>query len=83
MTDKNLENLLLLVILVKLFSRFQTITMNSAIATYCSVLPGLDSFFRSLSVADVDSCVVVESAFPEVERCSEEKVATVDSSGYL
>lgn len=38
------------------------------------VLDGLKAFIRPLSVADVDSCVVVESAFPEQERCSIEKV---------
>ena len=37
-------------------------------------LNGLKAFIRSLSVADVDSCVIVESAFPEQERCSKEKV---------
>lgn len=36
-------------------------------------LDGLKAFIRPLSVADVDSCVVVESAFPVPERCSKEK----------
>lgn len=40
----------------------------------CSALSGLDFYLRPLSVADVKSCVIVESAFPEHERCSEEKV---------
>lgn len=37
-------------------------------------LDGLKAFIRPLSVVDVDSCVIVESAFPEQERCSKEKV---------
>lgn len=48
--------------------------------------PGLDNlkaFIRPLSVADVDSCVVVESAFPEQERCSNEKVNYKKVSVYL
>ncbi|KAB8071177.1 acyl-CoA N-acyltransferase [Aspergillus leporis] len=36
-------------------------------------LAGLNAFTRPLTAADVKSCVVVESAFPEHERCSEEK----------
>ncbi|KAJ5152708.1 uncharacterized protein N7482_009186 [Penicillium canariense] len=39
----------------------------------CPGLSGLNAFVRPLSVADVKSCVVVESTFPEHERCSEEK----------
>lgn len=58
-------------------------TMNLAVPTQCSALSGLNSFLRPLSVADVNSCVVVESAFPEHERCSEEKVAMFDSSSIL
>lgn len=37
-------------------------------------LAGLKAFTRPLSVEDVDSCVDVENAFPEQERCSKEKV---------
>ncbi|BCS18954.1 uncharacterized protein APUU_11782A [Aspergillus puulaauensis] len=33
----------------------------------------ITAFVRPLSVADVPSCVEVESAFPEPERCSREK----------
>ncbi|KAF9888607.1 hypothetical protein FE257_008539 [Aspergillus nanangensis] len=36
-------------------------------------LPGLNAFLRPLSVSDTKSCTTVESAFPEHERCSEEK----------
>ncbi|KAJ5165938.1 acyl-CoA N-acyltransferase [Penicillium capsulatum] len=36
-------------------------------------LAGLNAFARLLSVGDVDSCVDVENAFPEQERCSREK----------
>lgn len=37
-------------------------------------LAGLKAFVRPLAVGDVASCVDVESAFPEQERCSKEKV---------
>lgn len=37
-------------------------------------LAGSEAFIRTLSVADVDSCVRVESTFPEQERCSKDKV---------
>jgi hypothetical protein len=40
----------------------------------CPALDGLDFYLRPLSVADVKACVTVENAFPENERCSEEKV---------
>ncbi|RAL10733.1 GNAT family N-acetyltransferase [Aspergillus homomorphus CBS 101889] len=36
-------------------------------------LAGLSAFTRPLTIADLDSCVTVESAFPEQERCSREK----------
>lgn len=48
-----------------------------------SGLDNLKAFIRPLSVADVDSCVVVESAFPEQERCSNEKVNYKKVSVYL
>lgn len=38
---------------------------------------GLESLPAPSSIADVNSCVEVESAFPEHERFSEEKVDTV------
>ncbi|KAJ5604801.1 hypothetical protein N7510_009955 [Penicillium lagena] len=38
-----------------------------------AALSGLHAFVRPLSVADVKSCVEVENAFVEHERCSEEK----------
>ncbi|CAI7623812.1 unnamed protein product [Penicillium pancosmium] len=47
--------------------------MNLATPIKCSALSDLGSFLRPLSVADVDPCVIVESAFSESERCSEEK----------
>lgn len=53
--------------------------MNLGTPIQCSALSELGSFLRPLSVTDVDSCVIVESAFSESERCSEEKVATFDS----
>jgi hypothetical protein len=37
-------------------------------------LVGLKAFTRPLTVADLESCLVVESAFPPQERCSGEKV---------
>lgn len=40
----------------------------------CPGLSGLSAYMRPLTVADAKSCVVVESTFPEQERCSEEKV---------
>lgn len=40
----------------------------------CPGLTGLNAYVRPLSLADVKSCVAVESTFPEQERCSEEKV---------
>lgn len=40
----------------------------------CPGLAGLNAYIRPLSLADVKSCVAVESTFPEQERCSEEKV---------
>lgn len=40
----------------------------------CPGLTGLNAYIRPLSIADVKSCVAVESTFPEQERCSEEKV---------
>ncbi|KAH8429193.1 uncharacterized protein LDX57_006862 [Aspergillus melleus] len=36
-------------------------------------LAHLNSFTRTLTSADVKDCVTVESAFPEQERCSEQK----------
>ncbi|KAE8160793.1 hypothetical protein BDV40DRAFT_313587 [Aspergillus tamarii] len=36
-------------------------------------LAGLKAFVRPLDMSDLDSCVEVESAFPEQERCSREK----------
>ncbi|RAL11344.1 acyl-CoA N-acyltransferase [Aspergillus homomorphus CBS 101889] len=36
-------------------------------------LSGLKAFVRPLALSDLDSCVEVESAFPEQERCSREK----------
>ncbi|OQE29950.1 hypothetical protein PENSTE_c002G01303 [Penicillium steckii] len=36
-------------------------------------LTGREAYVRPLSVQDVKSCTTVESAFPEHERCSEEK----------
>ncbi|KAF7587833.1 hypothetical protein BBP40_006656 [Aspergillus hancockii] len=41
----------------------------------CLALAGLNPFTRPLTAADLRSCVTVESAFPEHERCSEEKFA--------
>lgn len=43
-------------------------------------LAGLNAFTRPLSPADVQSCVTVESAFPEHERCSQQKVPTLNYS---
>lgn len=40
-----------------------------------SPLDELHPFVQILSVADVDDCVHVESAFPENERCSREKAS--------
>lgn len=40
-----------------------------------SQLDDLHPFVQILSVADADDCVRVESAFPEHERCSKEKVS--------
>lgn len=37
-------------------------------------LAGLEAFVRPLAVVDLASCVDVEAAFPEQERCSKEKV---------
>lgn len=37
-------------------------------------LDELHPFVQLLSVSNVDDCVAVESAFPEAERCSREKV---------
>lgn len=37
-------------------------------------LRGLNAFTRTLTAQDVNNCVSVEQAFPEHERCSEEKV---------
>ena len=40
----------------------------------------LHPYVQSLSLADVDSCVALENtAFPEQERCSREKVSHVTS----
>ncbi|KAE8415276.1 acyl-CoA N-acyltransferase [Aspergillus pseudocaelatus] len=36
-------------------------------------LAGLTAFVRPLDLSDLDSCVEVESVFPEQERCSREK----------
>ena len=38
-------------------------------------LAGEKAYIRTLTVADVDNCVRVESAFPEQERCSRDKVS--------
>ena len=43
----------------------------------CPGLAGLNPYIRPLSLADVKSCVAVESTFPEQERCSEEKVQQI------
>ena len=43
-------------------------------------LAGLNAFTRPLSPTDVQSCVTVESAFPEHERCSQQKVPTLNCS---
>lgn len=53
---------------------FFTITLSQT--TNMTPLTGLAhaAFVRPLSIADLDSCVEVESAFPEHERCSREKV---------
>jgi hypothetical protein len=37
-------------------------------------LGNTNAFTRTLSIDDLKSCVIVESAFTEPERCSEEKV---------
>lgn len=39
-----------------------------------SKLNHLNPFVQSLSISNVDDCVAVESAFPEHERCSREKL---------
>jgi len=46
-------------------------------------LSGRAAYVRPLSVQDVKSCTTVESAFPEHERCSEEKVTMPFSNFFL
>ncbi|KAI9046017.1 uncharacterized protein KD926_005963 [Aspergillus affinis] len=50
-----------------------TTLLNSIKMPSFPQLAHLNPFTRPLTPADVKSCVTVESAFPEQERCSEEK----------
>jgi hypothetical protein len=43
-----------------------------------SKLDELHPFVQLLSLSNVEDCVRVEEAFPERERCSREKVRSVD-----
>ncbi|KAB8075333.1 hypothetical protein BDV29DRAFT_155822 [Aspergillus leporis] len=47
--------------------------VSSTTITQLPDLAGLNTFTRSLSSADIKSCVAVENTFPKQERCSEEK----------
>ncbi|KAE8140915.1 acyl-CoA N-acyltransferase [Aspergillus pseudotamarii] len=49
-------------------------------------LTGSKAFVRPLALSDLDSCVEVESAFPEQERCSREKFIyrlTIELVGHV